>query len=409
LDIYEEIEADFSATIGFPAKIDFRIGDMMRAPIAHGFSRADQHAAIYAFFRSVIEITRVAASGELNPSTTRFLFGISTDRFGPAYHKSLSDELLHPPRFFRTDEPSLGQIAEIQSPGSMWGEYFMLLKYFSKEGFEAALLKTQHALNRLAQEPIIHHMLDNASRPLQMTYFIQTLRKHIDGVKFFGFDAVKDTDCNIVRSHSFFGLAGQNIFGQRMELAKTKQLAFDYPATPVFDQKIIYALPFLPETESFFTEQVRSFFIPTYLIDEDLCYVEDGSETNLNELLARPRGKRRYFLKYGGQDTNRNWGSRDVLMLWTVTAENRPRLIERVSNDIKKGEPWVLQPFRPRQEVVGYYDRETGRMAAPAKLHVKYSSFGSQVGFIGCVANYRNHPKVHGQGETIYSVIDGLE
>jgi hypothetical protein len=407
LDIYNDIEADFSTTIGFPAKIDFLIGDVIKAPVVHGFSRTAQLTAIYDFFRSVIKVTRVAASRELSPQIARFLFGMSADRFGFEYHQSLPEELLHAPRFFRTDEPNLGQIAEIQSPGSMWGEYLLLLKFFAKEEFRLALSRIEQAFNQLAEEPIIHHMLDNSSRPLQMMYFIQAMRKHTDDVKFFGFDDVKDTECNIIRSHSFFGLAGQNLFLNRLELAREQKLVFDYPPTPIFDQKVIYALPFLRETASFFTDSVRSFFIPTFLIDENLSYVEEGSERTLGDLLARPRSKRRYFLKYAGQDTNRNWGSRDILMLWTVANETKDKLLNQVSKDINKGEPWVLQPFRPCREVVDYYDRKTGQKAPPTEIYAKYSSFGTQFGFIGCVGNYRNHPKVHGQRETIYSIIDG--
>ena len=52
---------------------------------------------------------------------------------GIEYHKNLEDCHYTKPVFFRTDEIGLGKIAEIQCPGSLWGELQLLYNFYKKE------------------------------------------------------------------------------------------------------------------------------------------------------------------------------------------------------------------------------------------------------------------------------------
>lgn len=381
-----------SERLGFEAEVDFRASPDFKmwseAPIRLQ-ARVD---AVLAFFEGTIHFIMTESEDPRILNLQKTLIGPNHHGFDLAWHRSHNGKLTFIPRSYRTDEPSPGSIAEIQCPGSIWGEYSALLNIFNPDADKSFLKAlTTNLLTHLGSATV-HHMLDNASRPLTMQFLIHQLRATCD-VKFFGFDRISDRECRVIRTHSFKGLVAQNIFGERLNEAIEGKLIFDYPPTQIFDQKLPLALPFNKLASHFFPDSVRQWLIPTYLVEDNLEFLRGDNLENLDQIISCPREKRRLVLKYAGQDTNRNWGSRAIFMLSKISKENWKVLRQHILRDMSRGQPWVLQ-----EEI----SHKLGANEPNAHHYEKTSIFSASNVPIGAMKMYRKINVVHGQPDTIF-------
>ncbi|MBV1859118.1 MAG: hypothetical protein KUG77_11960 [Nannocystaceae bacterium] len=405
--MYTETNNTLDAALGFHYPLDFLIGetlDLRTHDDQGNLSRDERFCdATRDYFKGLLEIVRdlCEARDEHSP-LARSLFGDTVRDFGVDYHRRWPQAAFQPPRFFRTDEPELGKISEIQCPGSQWGELLILAKTIEPTLYDQHITRFGQGLHQLSAAPKIHHLLDNASRPQLMQAFIHCLRSELK-VPCYGFDPFHHMEANVVRSHSFNGLAAQNVFARRLHMAEAGKISFDYPATPVFDQKIGMALVFHRQTRHYFSDNTRDHIIPTYLINADLSIEGLDAAKSLDEVFALPRPKRSYYLKYAGQDTNRNWGSMAVRHLSSCSQTMLSELRQGVAVDSATGRsPWILQQDCSSKRTVREYDQDTGELRAPAERYAKYSTFIGPAGLVGRLINFRSVKTVHGQPDTVF-------
>lgn len=364
-----------------------------------------RHVLIHEFQDICIKNFRNALEND-DKELLHWLLNETPESFGVNYHRTLSDIHYTKPVFFRTDEMLFGQIAEIQCPGSSWGELELLYQYYLSNDFNVFLPSPAIEFSRQLREylqdeqPKVHYLTDNASIPIGVKYFIKRTRPHI---LYWGIDRdIKASDCNFVRTHSFFGLCGENYFRERLEQNPPK-FKYDFPPHVLFDQKATLVLPFWKKTRDFFSDEIRKIFIYSTPISSKMITLEDGREISINDFSNLTQANRRYYVKYAGTDVSENWGSKAVFRL---SNESQQKCLERLKNcvsDYSKGKIWILQKEVSEKHNVCYLER-CGE-EKNENLNAKYSFFYGSSGLIGGVSSYRKHYKVHGQPDSVIDLI----
>ena len=371
-----------------------------------------RHAVIKAYQQAVIRVFRESLSGQRDPRIAAMVLADLPSDQGTVEHAVLTDCQLQTPAFFRTDEPVPGCCSEIQCPGSAWDIAELLWnvaqafpaeysgpRHFTHSpaaGFAAALR------THLNAGPIVHHLVDNASRPHGMRYWIQQTRAA--GVRYFGYDrGVEYAHCNFVRSHDFVSLRNHNFYAERMKMCGDGKVTFDLPPCALFDGKAIMAWPFWSATRDAFTDEMRALLPYTALIADDRITTADGEELSLAAYLERPQGQRNAFIKYAGTDISINWGSRAVYRADTLSRGQRSELVARIQQDDRAGRYWVLQEAMQQKDAITYWSRTGGieEMAA----NVKWSAFYGPSGLISLLAFHKAAHKVHGSSLTVCTVV----
>ena len=367
----------------------------------------NRHSILLEYFNGVINVYKEIV--KLPPYLLKALFGDCPRNLNFDFHRALGNELITPPVFFRTDESSPGRILEIQCPGSQWGEYQvvvdflfeknseMLREYSLSDKFSEHLCRYLHA-----EEPVVHHLLDNSSIPHTMNYFIQKTRNKI---KYFSLDKkIKQLDCNFIRSHSVYGLVAENFFWHRVEQGKKSKLFFDLPPFIPFDEKISLSLPFNNDTKQFFSDNVRSILAYTTPILTNEIQLENSEKINFENFSKMSRSTRNYYLKYAGSDVSINWGSRAVYRLSNCNSEDCLTYLTNALRDFTVfGRCWILQKEEKCYHEISWI--KTDNSIITETLPTGFRGFYGPFGLLGIGALHRSHYKIHGQEDTIFSIV----
>ena len=248
------------------------------------FSR---YKIIKEFQKICLKLFQRSLKGKEDPEIAKLILNEIPDYLGHDYHIELPERDDQTPVFFRTDEVIPGKITEIQSPGSSWGVYEQIYNFYKthndfnrpKRIFNSPLSEefTKALRVHLDSEPVVHHLLDNASIPNGMRYFIQKTRKA--GLKYFGYDRdIVSYDCNFIRAHAFLGLISDNFRWYRLKKYKEEGLLFDLFPSILFDQKMPLIFPFYEKTKNFFSDEIRDIFPYSTLIRPEGITLENNEK-----------------------------------------------------------------------------------------------------------------------------------
>lgn len=355
------------------------------------------------FQKISIDIFRDALNSCKNLELLNWLINDTPVSFGLEYHKSLEGRHFTVPQFFRTDETSIGKIIEINCPGALWGEYQLTYDFCIKSGLNINVLSPAEQFVRqvkrlLNQVPVIHHMMDHATAPGSHRYFIEKTRP---AAKYWGIDQnIKRQDCNFVRDGCFMSIIADDDFKPRLNKIG-KGITYDLPPIVLFDQKATLALPFWSKTRKYFKEDIRNLFVYTTPLLPEGIELPDGSRMTIEEFSTLPRSERSYYLKYAGSDGSRSFGGKAVFRLSNMNKEDcLAKLQECISEYTNRG-IWVLQEEKSHDDEVTYISRDGTIMTQ--KLRAKFNCFYGPFEFIGGLAMHRNHYKVSGKEDTVYS------
>lgn len=332
-----------------------------------------------------------------------WLLNETPESLGISYHKALKDHHYSLPVFFRTDEVSPGRINEIQCPGSLWGELHLMFNYTRALGYTAdqlppAALFSRELHDYLGKPPVVQHLLDNSSAPAGMRYFIENTRPDI---KYWSLDkGIKPSDCNFIRSHSFFGLCAENDFKHRLTSGKA---TFDLPPHVIFDQKAPLVLPFWSATRDFFTDEIRSIFLYSTPLLPSGIEMPGNTLISIADFAKLPQSQRKFYLKYAGSDVSINWGSKAVFRLKKMSSAACLDLLNHCISEFKVGRIWLLQQEEAQDDEIEFSDRHGG--VRKQKLRAKFSAFYGPASCFGVLAMHRNRNKVHGQEDTVLSYV----
>ena len=358
------------------------------------------------FFHTALNIFRAALHNKTDPILLHWLLNETPQSLNISYHRVLRNRHFTIPVFFRTDEVMPGRIAEIQCPGSLWGELQLTYDYASgsnpKSGeISPAVQFSAQLTDFLKTRPIVHHLLDNASAPAGMRYFIEKTRGA--GVKYWSIDhKCTVRECNFIRSHSFFGLCAENEF--RWRLAHVgKGVTYDLPPHALFDQKAPLVLPFWSLTRSLFSDEIRSLFTYTTPLLPAGIELPEGSRITIEEFARWPRSHRSYYLKYAGTDVALNWGSKAVYRLSNMSSADCLEFLHRCVSRYKKGHIWLLQKEETHDDNTTFLTRDGSTHTA--KLRARFSAFYGPLDCLGILAMHRHHNKVHGKPDTVLSFV----
>ena len=363
-----------------------------------------QQTLINQFYNIVGQIGKLAIKGEMEGIVKTILFSEVVAGMDIAYHRELDDFAWEPPLFYRTDQSVDGKIFEIQAPGSGWGDLPLIKKILNDLGvidnlsaldFEQKYISAYRKLTD-KQYPHVGYFLDASSNPISMRYLLAVTHNEIGYWEMDANVLMDDLDC--VVAHSASALTTLNYFQKYYEKATHKELRFILPPNLLFDQKSIYLLPFLEETKHFFTDEIRQIFPYTTYICDDKFRLENGEYISIDNFIALPSSQRRYYLKYGGPDTNKNWGSKSIYRLNRSDCQILLNMARELST---KGEIWLIQ-----KDITSLSDRTSLDYSADLNNiiadgnHIKLSAFYTPFDYLGCKVMFRKHFKVHGQNDT---------
>jgi len=412
-DYYHQLDRGINETIGvnigwtgLVASSPYR----MDTSTCEGFR--SRYALIKTFQEQTLALFRASLNRECDPEIAQMVLGELPKEWGFRYHQQLTDRQHRTPVFFRTDEVSPGRLSEIQCSGSGWGlaeqirqlycdneAVFGPPKYFPHSlaaGFATSLE------GYLGAEPCIHHLVDNASRPHGIRYFIQRVRQQ--GAKYFSYDRdISPSDCNFVRSHDFITLPHHNFFVDRMERCNQGEVCFDLPPSNLFDGKIILAWPFWEKTRTWYSDEVRSLFPYTNVIEPNGIELEGGERISIEDFCRIPQRKREFYLKYAGTDISINWGSKSVFLASTFSQVKCRGLMETIAAGHRNHRHWIVQQAVRQKEPVCGLDRNGEPFEGDA--YTKLSGFYGPDGLMAILAMQKCHHKVHGSSETIMSIV----
>lgn len=404
---YGEADLLFSAQFGSGSEFTMKIGATLAlSEVSLTDTVRDVQVAANLVLVGGLALLNDVLAGKQSPLVERIIFGDCPSQLGAEFHRRLPKEIWQIPRFYRTDNTSLGRIAEIQCPGSMWGECDALQSIANNTSNGIYGIRLAEAVAGDIQEctgtqPLVLHLMDNASAPLGVRYFIGRTRPRC---RYFGIDrGLASHECNFIRSHSVYGLFAENLFATRLHKAIRGELWFDLPPLLIFDQKSLLGFPFMEETRNYFPDIVRRVANFTTIVTGDRLTLEDGCMTDIDAFAKRPPRERPYYLKYAGTDTNLNWGSRGVYRLSNDTSTKCLERLQAASSDATRGRFWLLQRADHEQRSASWFERDGS--VQTDNLHMGYRHFFSPKGTIATMYLGRHHFKVHGQDDTVAGLV----
>jgi hypothetical protein len=308
------------------------------------------------------------------------------------------------PAFFRTDESPTGEIYEIQCPGGWWGITHALQTVLGYSGGSLSRAFAEELRHLFPAGTRILHLFDTAGLPHESMYFAHAVRAADERVRYRGIDGgIMPADCNFIRSHSYPSLVAEDLFRLRIRQIGGNGIRFDHPPLPIFDQKLPMCLPFHPETAPLFTDAHRQLFPYSALVLKGKIRLESGDIIGVDEFIRLSPEDRRFFLKYAGTDSTRNYGSRAVHRLADLSPDQLARLFGEVARDAARGEPWMIQREVRHQDDITFLSRDGARRTAT--LTGRISSFYGPTRPLGKLFLASPETAVHGSQSTVLSLV----
>ncbi|MGM0611580.1 MAG: hypothetical protein ACQES5_10910, partial [Thermodesulfobacteriota bacterium] len=394
----ENINTCINADVGFSCLLSPQTYELGREECDGFFAR---HEKIKKFQEQTLDLFEASLEGDADPEIAELTLNELPEHFGREFHESLLSGKKSLPLFFRTDEVIPGKISEIQCPGSLWGLYeqvYQLLENFESELGKSRLFNSGLAQNftntlkdYLPRHPVIHHLIDNASIPAGIKFFIQATRKR--GLKYFGYSkGITSYDCNFIRAHAFHGLLSDNFFKSRLSAYFKDELFYDLPPNILFDEKIPLIFPFWEKTRQFYSREIREMFPFTELIRPEGFRLEDDSRITPEEFINLPRKNRDYYIKYAGSDLAINWGSKGVFYAGSLSKTKAKEIFDLIQKDYAHQKYWIIQKGYARSEEARALTRENELKTVQCSS--KYSGFYGPNGLMGILVMQRPFYKV---------------
>jgi hypothetical protein len=413
-DYYEFLDENINTCIN----ADVGFSCLLSSPQTYELGREEcdgffaRYEKIKKFQEQTLDLFHASLKGDAHPEIAELTLNELPEHFGREFHENLLSAKKSLPLFFRTDEVIPGKISEIQCPGSAWGLYeqvYQLLNSFESELGKSRLFNTGLALNftsalksHLQSQPVVHHLIDNASIPAGIRFFIQATRKR--GLKYFGYSkGITPYDCNFIRAHAFHGLFSDNFFKTRLNASFKGELSYDLPPNILFDEKIPLIFPFWEKTRRFYSREIREMFPFTELIRPDGFRLEDDSRITPEKFIDLPRKNRDYYIKYAGSDLALNWGSKGVFYAASLSKTKAKEIFDLIEKDYARKKYWIIQKGYARSEEATALTRENELSAVQCSS--KYSGFYGPNGLMGILVMQRPFYKVHGSKNTIVSIV----
>jgi hypothetical protein len=351
-----------------------------------------------------LDLLRASLSGEFEPEFASLVLNELPEYVAHDFHRRLMYLPLRTPVFFRTDEVGDGKLAEVQSPGSLWGTHEVLLDlYRHRSGQGAAqppLSETMPASLRtyLSRPPVVHHLLEQSSHPVLERYLIEKLRREIP---YFGYDAaVTPATCNFIRVHTFSSFWSDQAREQRLEALAEGRLWYDLTPGILFSEKIPMAFPFWSTTRRYYSDAVRNLFPYTQLVTPEGIELEDGSWASLEQIAALD--DRNFFLKYAGADASRNYYGMSTLSLAHLSPAACQDKLGAIARADRGKEVWIMQRSCGALEQCCYLSGNSDVVEMAG--YRKSSSFYGPQGFLGMLVMHAPFDNVHTTPETVLSL-----
>ena len=176
------------------------------------------------------------------------------------------------------------------------------------------------------------------------------------------------------------------------------------------DQKVSMIFPFLEATWDYFSDNVRSLFAPTVLIQEGAAITAaNGQLMTVDEVFHSPVSVRKGFIvKYAGIDPKLKSGGAAVFRL-DGSNKKSADFFSYLMRQSRQGAAWILQVNSADRRPVTFMDRNTGSLETK-DMYYRFNPFylrspDGQIDLVGAGICLRDQWKVHGHPDTVFQEV----
>ncbi|XOU94178.1 MAG: hypothetical protein ACNFW9_05015 [Candidatus Kerfeldbacteria bacterium] len=354
----------------------------------------------------------------------------------PYHRRIFKTGPIRAPLFMRMDQPDFGKAVEAQTPGSGWGYYTAMAELYKTDNvigreFVKSVAKHLRLLSGKESSRVVHllHKVDFYKNEAE--HFAKAIRN--EGIDFT--ICVRSIPENIesydiVLRHYMEELGQYEGWQNLLELYIQGSIEIEPPPSVLTDHKVSLMLPFDSQTMNHYSNNVRNLFPITHLVDPFRRYQINLngnrylSSLSLFDIINLKNSERPLALKYSGLNPKLRAGGRGVYNLAMSDQRNNvKKMMEKVIAgyipieffDEKPSfplhcpsEPWLLQNLCLKRFPFIYLDAK-GKIVND-ELNARINPFyafplngGSEL--IGCIANLRNSWKVHGQVDSVTTIL----
>ncbi|MFA6217533.1 MAG: hypothetical protein WDL87_07815 [Candidatus Omnitrophota bacterium] len=178
-----------------------------------------------------------------------------------------------------------------------------------------------------------------------------------------------------------------------------------------FEQKVIMALLWHAQYREYFTQEERTIFPESYIIEDNSTYEFDGAQYSIDNIIDMPRRQREFIVKYAGLDLQVNWGGQRVYRLKNLSRQSARRIFTRAIGSYKKHrEPWIIQKDISQKKKISFLDTTDNKMRSD-NMYTLYRPYylaspdGKSVELIDILAFFRKFFKVHATNDSVCGLV----
>jgi hypothetical protein len=198
--------------------------------------------------------------------------------------------------------------------------------------------------------------------------------------------------------------------GRLLLKAIEHEVRIEPPMNLLADQKISMTFPFPQATRDYFSDNVRSLFTPTVLIQEGATITATDSRTmSVEEVFHSPISVRKGFIvKYAGIDPKLKSGGAAVFRL-DGSSKKSAEFFSYLMAQNRQGSPWILQVNSADRRPITFLNRNTGALETK-DMYYRFNPFylrnpDGQISLVGAGICLRDNWKVHGHPDTVFQEV----
>jgi hypothetical protein len=364
--------------------------------------------------RKWFEITNKLCRKAYTDKEFKWLAEIIEGRVSPeaveVHRRAYRENLVSLPALARADMSDLSSTVEIQVPGSGWG--YMTAVHSVTNGSSCLMGPTNgfgRAITSLSGNGKMPsaYILYNDNHFHEVKYFCESCRNDDVALEMFFKSVPESSQVKFVRRPPLEDLVQYQGADKLIEAYFKREIVIEPSLSLIFDQKIAAAFPFDPRLRDYYSDEIRSIFPETYLIQNDVIPSFDGKLYKWDEIISLSRKKRSFIVKYAGAKKGLRAGGKAVYNLSDCSLAKAGEIVRYCLKDWHENRsPWLIQKRVAKKFDVTFLDPELKEIVtkpyyAMFRPMYLFDPKGSNPEIISHCALFRKEWKVHGSSDAV--------
>lgn len=284
------------------------------------------------------------------------------------HRRAHKEKKITPPLFARADMSDIGKTVEAQIPGSglgiMSGVHATVTEKSSFIGLVQGFGLAMKEAIGTATEPAAYILYN---RPFfnEVKYFCEQCQKAGIPVKMYFEEVPAPEEVCFVRRPPLEDLVQYPGADRLIEAHFCGNLVLEPDLSLLYDQKIAVAFPFDHRLRSEYSEEVRSLFPESYLIQDEVIPFFHGEYLAWEKIATLSSSQRQFIVKFGGAKKGLRAGGKAVFNLSTCNHKQAQQIIHDALVDWRENRsPWLIQSRVIKKFDVNFFDPENQNIKA---------------------------------------------